>query len=128
MHLIGATSHIISNLDRAVNAGDLATTPVQRGGEYNDIPELRSAADAAERLIAQLDQIARSVLQLDDDALRRQVTVRDGDGRATGDVPIGLVLRHAFTEHFDEHMVQLRSVLSLIHELTPLGQPAIIAP
>jgi len=108
LHLIGATQGMPDDLRGAAPG----VAPRQPGGRYIERPELASALDASALLLEQLDAIADAVRVLDDDALSRRVTLSDGDGNPLPDVPIGLVVRHGLTEHFDEHLTQVRAALA----------------
>ena len=111
LHLIGATKEIPNDLKQSI-AGDAgAAAPRQTGGEYDDIPEVRTAMHAADALLRQLGMLAEAVHDLEDEELERPVTVMNADGHAIPNVPIGLIVRHALTEHFDEHMAQLREAV-----------------
>jgi hypothetical protein len=112
LHLIGATKEIPNDLMNPAAGDDVAAAPRQPGGEYVDIPEIPTAMHAADALLKQLGNLAEAVRHLDDEVLQRTVTVMGGDGHPIPNVPIGLVVRHALTEHFDEHMTQLRKAVA----------------
>jgi hypothetical protein len=107
LHLIGVTRQIPDDL---MDAGS-SVEARQPGGTYFDISEVRTASDAGAVLVRQLDRVADTVRRLDDDALSRTVKITNRDGLMAADVPIGLVVHHALTQHFDEHLAQLRDAL-----------------
>jgi hypothetical protein len=106
LHLLGDAKNRSQDLDRS-SSGDAAVAR-QTGGEYVDVPELRTTAEAGAELIRALDVIVASVRHLDDAALSAPVRVMRGEGGTTFEVPLGIVIRHSLTDHFDEHLAQLR--------------------
>lgn len=108
--------HLLGSVEAARgNVADTAGTwrAVQAGGAYVDRPEVDTAADACAALLRELDALGDDLRRLDDEALGRPIDVLDGDrGDVTG-VPVGLAVRHLVTEHFDEHLAQLREVLGV---------------
>jgi hypothetical protein len=105
LHLLGAAKNISLDLQRSSPAD--AAVARQSGGAYVDVPELRTVEEAGAALIDRLGAIAATLRDLDDAALKASVSVTLGDG-GTAEVPIGIVVRHGLTEHFDEHLAQLR--------------------
>jgi hypothetical protein len=115
LHLIGATKEIPDDLLQPATGRKGGVAERQPGGEYFDIPEIPTAAHAADALLKQLGVLRRAVRDLDDEVLQRPVTVMGGDGHPIPNVPIWLVVRHALAEHFDEHMTQLREAVAPVH-------------
>ena len=108
--------HLLGSVEAARgNVADAGVTwrAVQAGGEYIDRPEFETAADACAALLCELDALSNDVRDLDDQMLARPIAVRDGDFGQLADVPVGLAVRHLLTEHFDEHVAQLRELLAL---------------
>jgi hypothetical protein len=106
--------HLLGSVEAA--RGNIADTagswrPVQAGGEYIDRPEIATATDACAALISSLDALSDDLQRLDDQALARPITVVDADQGEMAGVPVGLAVRHLLTEHFNEHMAQLREAL-----------------
>jgi hypothetical protein len=116
LHLIGASSVIPEHIALAVANDNLPLASNQRGGAYLDVAGIDTASGAAAVLQQRLAAIASAVDGLDDETMRRLVTITPSEGEPIPNVPIGLVVRHAVTEHFDEHMAQLREVLSATTE------------
>jgi hypothetical protein len=112
LHLVGAMSVIPEHIRLAITDDNPRLESSQRGGEYVDVRAIDTASGAAAALQQRLAEIAAAVLGLDDATLQRPVTVTPSEGDPMPNLPIGLVVRHAVTEHFDEHMAQLRDALS----------------
>jgi hypothetical protein len=108
LHLLGATSHFTG----ALRESSGAIGSLQRGGDYLDRADLPTAADVAHALLAVLRDIRSAVGALDDRALERTVAISQGDAGGTVNAPLGLVVRQGLTEHFDEHVAQLREALA----------------
>jgi hypothetical protein len=106
--------HLLGSVEAA--RGNIADTSgswraVQAGGEYVDRPDIETATEACTALLGELEALGEDVRLLDDRALAQPITVLDGDRGEVGGVPVGLAVRHLLTEHFDEHMAQLREAL-----------------
>jgi hypothetical protein len=108
LHLLGAVSRTFDDL--RASRGQVPTGARQRGGEYVDRPDLVTPSEVVEALAQSLERVRAELRDMDDDALQRPVTI-GGDG--SNAVPIGLVVRHGLTDHFDEHIAQLRDVLGV---------------
>jgi hypothetical protein len=106
LHLLGAVGRTFEDLQ--ASRGHEPSGVRQRGGEYVERPELVTATEVAEALARSLDQIRAELRDMDDNALERPVTI---GGEESNVVPIGLVVRHGLTDHFDEHLAQLRGVM-----------------
>jgi hypothetical protein len=109
LHLLGSVEAARGNV--AGTAGSWLA--VQAGGEYVDRPEVETAPDACAALLRELDALGDDLRHLDDQALARPIAVSDGDFGQLADVPVGLAVRHLLTEHFDEHVAQLREALAV---------------
>jgi hypothetical protein len=107
LHLLGATREMPADLV----GGREELISGQTGGQYNDVPELARAAEVLEALVRQLTRIAHVARGVDDPALSRSVSVGDGSGGQVT-APVGLVVRHRLTAHFDEHIAQIREGLT----------------
>ena len=108
LHLLGTTRDLTDNLRHP--GAEVVTQ--QAGGEYNDAPELTTAAEACDALIQRLDAMIADVRGLDDAALSRSIALPGTAGALVSAAPIGLVVRQGLTDHFDEHIAQLREALT----------------
>jgi len=111
LHLAGALAEIPSRVQRAATEVSPYIVPAQRGGTYIDDASVGSAAQAAARVQQRLHAIVRSLRGVDDDTLRRPITMAAGDGQPAVEVPVGRLVRYSVTVHVDEHLEQLAGAL-----------------
>ena len=112
LHLIGATRDTAAGLRRALTETIPVLTGEQPGGEYLEVPGAGSMDDLLRLLLNSLDEISDSVSGLDDDTLRRPLTIVAEEAEPMTNVPTGIWLRYAFGDHFDTHLDQLRATAS----------------
>jgi hypothetical protein len=107
LHLIGATRQLPADLRNCARGGQATAPRLQPGGAYVDVPDLHTEQEAGAALLHVLDEIAEASSGLDDAILSTLVKV-SGSSDVPNEAPVGLVVRHALTVHFDEHLAQLR--------------------